>query len=177
MVQVPGTQNWPALPVTCSLHLIFWFPSYFPIKAFKPFGDRALSVIHMYIIPKFKPNDVRKGYCEEGVYVVQHKCIQSKKSFFTQPNDVGLHFAVKLGSLVWACHLGFQDWNGLMQWVYELCLLSLPSLWWLCFHVVLRSLENWCMIQTRTRNSLSHLMKSDILTRYFHSSVIHEAEV
>jgi hypothetical protein len=33
------------------------------------------------------------------------------------------------------------------------------------------------MIQTRTRNSLSHLMKSDILTRYFHSSVIHEAEV
>ncbi len=113
MVQVPGTQYWPALPVTHSLHLIFWFPSYFPIRAFKPFGDRALSVIH--IIPKFKPNDVRKKNCEEGVYLVQHKCIQSKKSFFTQPNDVGLHFAVKLGSLVWACHLGFQDWNGLMQ--------------------------------------------------------------
>ncbi len=121
MVQVPGIQNWPALPVTHSLHLVFSFPSYFPIK-----GSNLLGTWHcqLYTIPKFKPSDVRKKNCEEVVYVVQHKCIQSKKSFFIQPNDVGLHFAVKLGSLVWACHVGFQDWNGLVSFV---CCLHPPS--------------------------------------------------
>jgi hypothetical protein len=141
----------------------------------------GLSVIRMYIIPKSRPNLQKrfktKSWWGMGCKLCNIHAYRANSNF--EPNQLvlWLQFAVKLGSLVPACHLGFQDWNGLMQWVYELCLLSLPSLWCLCFHVVLRSLENWCMIQTHTRNSLSLLMKSDILTRYFHSSVIHEAEV
>jgi hypothetical protein len=88
----------------------------------------GLSVIRMYIIPKSRPNLQKrfktKSWWGMGCKLCNIHAYRANSNF--EPNQLVLWllFAVKLGSLVPACHLGFQDWNDLMQWVYECSLLS-----------------------------------------------------